>query len=255
MLRDIIRNLLSNAVRYTEKGRILVGCRRAGRNVRIEVWDTGVGIMGEYLPRIFEAYFKGPQTGPGGFGLGLAIVQRLGNMLGHQIDVRSTPGKGSAFSITVPIGFVNAQASQVPSLPAVISDSTGARTILLIEDEGTVRVALERWLELKGLDVVSVANGSEALALVNGKSKRFDLVLSDYNIPGQMNGIDSINALRAAHGRKIPAIVLTGDTRDGVTQSIAKHDVGIAIKPLKMDDLMALINGQLAAGEAHKVNG
>ena len=211
MLQEIIRNLLSNAIRYTEEGAILVGCRRAGHNVRIEVWDSGVGIMGEHLPKIFDEYFQGPQTEPGGFGLGLAIVQRLGSILGHQIGVRSTPGKGSVFSITVPIGRVSSQASLVPSLLPVRPDSVGSHTILAIEDEGSVRTAMERWLRSQGLDVVSVSNGSEALALVNAGGKRFDLILSDYNIPGQMNGIDSVCALRAALARKIPAIVLTGD--------------------------------------------
>ena len=105
MLKEMIRNLLSNAIRYTDRGSILVGCRRAGDKVRIEVWDSGVGIMGEQMPRIFEEHYQGPQSAQsGGFGLGLAIVQRLGNILGHQIAARSTPGKGSVFSIEVPLG-------------------------------------------------------------------------------------------------------------------------------------------------------
>ena len=100
----MIRNLLSNAVRYTDRGSILVGCRRAGDKVRIEVWDSGVGIMGEQMPRIFEEHYQGSQSAQSeGFGLGLAIVQRLGNILGHQIAARSTPGKGSVFSIEVPL--------------------------------------------------------------------------------------------------------------------------------------------------------
>ena len=110
-----------------------------------------------------------------------------------------------------------------------------------------MRDAMENWLRSQGLDVVSVASGREALAMVNGK--HFDLVLSDYNLPGEMNGIDSIRALRAAFARKIPAIVLTGDTRSGLIESISKHDVGIAIKPMKMDELMALITSQLSDRE------
>ena len=118
MLKEMIRNLLSNAIRYTDRGSVLVGCRRAGDKVRIEVWDSGVGIMGEQMPRIFEENYQGPQSAQsGGFGLGLAIVQRLGNILGHHIAARSTPGKGSVFSIEVPLARELAKASVQTELP------------------------------------------------------------------------------------------------------------------------------------------
>ena len=98
---------------------------------------------------------------------------------------------------------------------------------------------------MQGLDVVSVTSGNEALALVTEKGMRFDLVLSDYNIPGRMNGLDSVHALRAALVSQIPAIMLTGDTRSEVIDTIAKHDVAVTVKPVKMVDLMALIKSQL----------
>ncbi len=105
MLAEMIRNLLSNAVRYTDRGRILLGCRRAGDNVRIEVWDSGVGITEDQLPHIFDEYYQGSDGAErGGFGLGLAIVKRLGEVLDHSIDVRSIPGKGTRFFIEVPRG-------------------------------------------------------------------------------------------------------------------------------------------------------
>ena len=155
MLKEMIRNLLSNAIRYTDRGSILVGCRRAGDKVRIEVWDSGVGIMGEQMPRIFEEHYQGPQSAQlGGFGLGLAIVQRLGNILGHQIAVRSTPGKGSVFSIEVPLGLVSKPKRTVQTeLPLDRSNALVSGTILIIEDEGSVRDALESWLRSEGLEV------------------------------------------------------------------------------------------------------
>ncbi len=105
MLAEMIRNLLSNAVRYTDRGRILLGCRRAGDNVRIEVWDSGIGITEGQLPHIFDEYYQGSDGAErGGFGLGLAIVKRLGEVLDHSIDVRSIPGKGTRFFIEVPRG-------------------------------------------------------------------------------------------------------------------------------------------------------
>ena len=105
MLAEMIRNLLSNAVRYTDRGRILLGCRRAGDNIRIEVWDSGVGITEDQLPHIFHEYYQGTGGAErGGFGLGLAIVKRLGEILGHRVEVRSISGKGTRFFIEVPRG-------------------------------------------------------------------------------------------------------------------------------------------------------
>jgi CheY-like chemotaxis protein/anti-sigma regulatory factor (Ser/Thr protein kinase) len=252
MLREMIRNLLSNAVRYTDRGSILVGCRRAGDKVRVEVWDTGVGIMGEQMPRIFEEYYRGPpQYGQTvGFGIGLAIVQRLANILGHQVAVRSTPGKGSVFSVEVPLGREQTKAEVQTELPLDTSEALVSGTILVIEDEGSVRVALESWLKSEGLDVMSVASGNEALALVTKQGIRPDLVLSDYNIPGALNGIESVQALRSALSWKIPAIIITGDTRSQVIEAIAKHDVGVAVKPVKADQLMELIRSHLARSQS-----
>ena len=251
MLKEMIRNLLSNAIRYTDRGSILVGCRRAGDKVRIEVWDSGVGIMGEQMPRIFEEHYQTPQHAQlGGFGLGLAIVQRLGNILGHQIAVRSTPGKGSVFSIEVPLGREQAKADVQTELPLDRLNALVSGTILLIEDEGSVRDALKSWLRSEGLGAVSVANGNEALALITEKGMRPDLILSDYNIPGPLNGIESVHALREALAWKIPAIILTGDTRSQVIDAIAKHDVAVAIKPVKADQLKELVVTLLGGSKA-----
>jgi PAS domain S-box-containing protein len=242
ILREMIRNLLSNAIRYTDHGSVLVGCRRAGDKVRIEIWDSGVGIMGEQMPHIFEEHYQTPQHAQlGGFGLGLAIVQRLGKILGHQIAARSTPGKGSVFSIEVPLAGERATAAVQTELPLDRLNALVSGTILLIEDEGSVRNALELWLRSEGLGAVSVANGNEALALIAEKGMRPDLILSDYNIPGPLNGIESVHALREALAWKIPAIILTGDTRSQVVDAIAKHDVAVAIKPMKADQLKELV--------------
>jgi PAS domain S-box-containing protein len=251
MLKEMIRNLFSNAIRYTDRGSILVGCRRAGDKVRIEVWDSGVGIMGEQMPRIFEEHYQTPQHAQlGGFGLGLAIVQRLGNILGHQIAVRSTPGRGSVFSIEVPLGREQAKADVQTELPLDRLNALVSGTILLIEDEGSVRDALKSWLRSEGLGAVSVANGNEALALITEKGMRPDLVLSDYNIPGPLNGIESVYALREALAWKIPAIILTGDTRAQVIDAIAEHDVAVAIKPVKADQLKELVVTLLGGSKA-----
>jgi CheY-like chemotaxis protein/nitrogen-specific signal transduction histidine kinase len=244
LLQEMIRNLLSNAIRYTDRGSILMGCRRAGDKVRIEVWDSGVGIMGEHMPHIFEQHYQASQSAPSeGLGLGLAIVRRLEHTLGHRVAVRSIPGKGSVFSIEIPMGREQAKAGVQAEAPLDKSNALVSGTILVIEDEGSVRNALESWLRSEGMDAVSAANGSEALALITEKGIRPDLLLSDYNLPGQLNGIQSVQALRKALTWNIPAIVLTGDTRTDVIDAIAKHDIAVAIKPLEPDQLMKLMAG------------
>jgi CheY-like chemotaxis protein len=240
MLEVMIRNLLSNAVRYTERGKILVGCRRAGDKVRIEVWDSGIGIAREDIPRIFQEYYQAQDhMHPEGYGLGLAIVQRLGKTLNHLVSVRSTPGKGSCFSIELSLSRAKADQAEQHKLPLANAHGILGGTILVIEDDSYVRLGLEQLLESAGLDVVSAANGNAAVALVAKKNIRPDLVLSDFNLPGAMNGVESISALRELLASEIPAVVLTGDVR---LQSLTKQNIDIAMKPVDGDQLIQLIN-------------
>jgi signal transduction histidine kinase len=142
MLAEMIRNLLSNALRYTDRGRILLGCRRAGDNVRIEVWDSGVGITEDQLPHIFHEYYQGPGGAErGGFGLGLAIVKRLGEILGHSVEVRSNSGKGTRFFIEVPRGRSGVKVQEAAPPVHALND-TFLGSVLAIEDEASVRSAL-----------------------------------------------------------------------------------------------------------------
>jgi len=244
MLGLMLRNLLSNALRYTERGKILVGCRRAGDKVRIEVWDSGIGIAEVHIGRIFDEHYQvEDRTHLGSFGLGLAIVQRLGNLLGHRVEVRSRPGEGSCFSIEIPLAREGIIAdSGKTAVPEKAAGSAFRGTILVIEDDSFVRSGIEMLLAAEGLNVVAAASGHEALDLITDKSVRPDLVLSDFNLPGRMNGIHSIEAVRKALARKIPAVVLTGDIRSEVLDAIAAHDVRIATKPVNADQLMRLVN-------------
>jgi len=239
MLEEMIRNLLSNAIRYTDRGKILLGVRRAGDKIRIEVWDTGIGIPGDQLPHIFEEYYC--DTERGGFGLGLAIVRRLGQILDHRVDVRSTPGKGTGFSIEVPRGRPPVRVSESTST----SDPVGELfrgTILVIEDETSVRSAITRMLTLRGIKVIGVARVSDAASLITQPDSCPDLVLCDYNLPGPMNGIESIKSLRAALQWDLPAIVMTGDTRAKTMEAVASHGISVLVKPFLSNELIQLIN-------------
>jgi signal transduction histidine kinase/integral membrane sensor domain MASE1/CheY-like chemotaxis protein len=247
MLEEMIRNLLSNAIRYTDRGKILMGCRRAGGKIRIEVWDTGIGIPGDQLPHIFEEYYCDPERG--GFGLGLAIVRRLGEILDHRIDVRSTPGRGTGFSIEVARGRENVGGSA--SVPASDFDGELFRgTVLVIEDETSVRAALNRLLTLRGVDVIGVATVSDAVTLIKQKDFSPDLVVCDYNLPGPMNGVESIELLRTALAWNLPAIVMTGDTRSTTMEAIASYGVPVLVKPFLGDELIRLFNRLCRSSES-----
>jgi CheY-like chemotaxis protein/anti-sigma regulatory factor (Ser/Thr protein kinase) len=251
MLEEILRNLLSNALRYTDGGKILLGSRRGGDQVRIEVWDSGVGITQDQLPHIFEEYYQGTEGAQrGGFGLGLAIVKRLADMLDHRVSVRSTPGRGTVFSIEVPRAKTRVNA---PEPPRSLVDEIDflPRTILIIEDETSLQSAVIRLLKLKGIGAVVVATGNEALALINQQHLRPDLVLSDYNLRGSIDGIESIKALRAALDWNVPAIVMTGDIRSETVEAVAANDISILIKPFLADELLQQIKRLHRGREPH----
>ena len=223
MLSEMIRNLLSNAVRYTDRGRILLGCRRAGDNVRIEVWDNGVGITEDQLPHIFDEYYRGTDSAErGGFGLGLAIVKRLGEILDHRVEVRSIPRKGTRFSIEVPCGRSGVNVPEAAPAVDHPHNDVFLGSVLVIEDEASVRSALGRLLKRRGPDATIVATATEALALVREQGLRPDVLLCDYNLRGSSDGIETIRQLRAALGWNVPAIVMTGDIRSQTAVSISR---------------------------------
>jgi signal transduction histidine kinase/CheY-like chemotaxis protein len=240
MLEEMIRNLLSNALRYTDRGKILLGCRRAGDNARIEVWDSGVGITADQLPHIFEEYYQGPGAERGGFGLGLAIVKRLGDTLDHKVDVRSVRGKGTGVSILVPLAQASA-GEPVSAQPPDCGSDAFHGSILVVEDETSVRSALKRLLKTMGIRSLIAGTTSEALAQIEQENIRPDLVLCDYNLRGSANGLESIKDLRAALGWDVPAIVMTGDTRSDTIEEIASRDVSVLIKPFAANELLQRI--------------
>jgi PAS domain S-box-containing protein len=244
MLAEMIRNLLSNAVRYTDRGRILLGCRRAGDNVRIEIWDSGVGITDDQLPHIFREYYQGTGGAErGGFGLGLAIVKRLGEVLNHRIEVRSIPGKGTGVFIEVPRGRSNVKMPEA-ALPAQPLDDAFQGCVLIIEDEASVRSALGRLLKARAVDATIVATATEALTLVRQQRLRPDVLLCDYNLRGSPDGVETIRHLRAALGENVPAVVMTGDVRSQTTLSISVQGVSVLIKPFSADELLEALSGR-----------
>jgi two-component system CheB/CheR fusion protein len=245
LLEQILRNLLSNAVKFTTRGRVLLGRRRRGKMMRIEVWDTGPGIPEEHRQAIFEEFHQinnPARERSKGLGLGLAIVERLANLLGHPIDVKSRPGHGSMFSISVPIESTAPVAFGSPSGKLRVEPAQGNAAILVIEDDPTIRELLEMLLLDAGCRPLGAADGVVALA----SSERPDLIVADFNLPNGPNGVEVIAQLREKFQREIPAIVITGDISTQTLRAIASLRCTHLGKPVETAELLRVVTNLLA---------
>ena len=229
LLEQMIRNLLWNAVKYTPHGKILLGCRRRGDKLRLEVWDTGVGIPEQHLQSIFEEFHQVDNPARDrslGLGLGLAIVQRIGDMLGHAIDVRSRPGKGSVFAVEVPLAW-DKPAARIPHDPQTAELAAGLSSmVMIVEDDPMVGEMLELLFKAEGHRTACIPDGQAALELTANGAVQPDIVIADYNLPGSLNGLQTIAELRRALHREIPAIILTGDISTRTLHRIAPAKSG-----------------------------
>ncbi len=253
LLEQMIRNLLSNALKYTKMGKVLLGCRRHRGMLSIEVWDTGVGIPAEELQAIFEEYHQidnPARERSRGLGLGLSIVKRLGNLLDHHVGVRSHHGKGSVFSIDVALSSSGAGEQPQRHRPrpgdGVVEADRRTGTILVIEDEPELRELLELLLKDAGHYVASAPDGIAALELLTRGTLRPDIILADYNLPKGMNGLQVAAKLRERLDREIPVVVLTGDISTGTLRDIALQNCMKLYKPVRLKDLTEVIQRLLA---------
>jgi two-component system CheB/CheR fusion protein len=261
LLEQMIRNLLSNALKYTVSGKVLVGCRRRGERLSIEIWDTGVGIPSGELKAIFEEYHQLDNAGRErrrGLGLGLSIVERLGNLLGHPIRVRSEPGKGSVFSIEVMLRSGEAtprpESRRGPAKDRLVRHYSHSSAILIVEDDPEVCELLGLLLKDEGYRVAAAPDGGGALDLAARGTIRPDLILSDYNLPNGMNGLEVASRLREKLRRHIPVIILTGDISTDALRNIAVRDCVQLNKPVKPKELTQTIQRLLAMPAAPAIH-
>ncbi len=248
LLEQMLRNLLSNALKYTKSGRVLLGCRRRAGALVIEVWDTGLGIPAAEHQSIFEEYHQldnAARNRSRGLGLGLAIVRRLGKLLGHPVGVRSIPGKGSVFSIEVPCLAGPAVVAEALA-PATSVPRPRAGTILVVEDDPELRELLEMLLKEAGYRVAMAADGAAALDWVAQAAAGPDLILTDFNLPNGLNGLQLTEKLRRALRRPVPVIILTGDISTTTLREVALQNFGLLNKPVKAPALKEAIARLLA---------
>ncbi|MDQ2105427.1 hybrid sensor histidine kinase/response regulator, partial [Azospirillum isscasi] len=251
LLERVLRNLLTNAIRYTPLGRVLFGARRRGGALRFEVWDTGIGIPENQLDRIFQDFYQIGNAARDrweGLGMGLSIARRLVHMLGGTIEVTSVPGKGSCFAVTLPPGAVLEQ-RHCGGAPDGDSSSgnrepDGDATVLLVEDDAVIRMALGLMLDGWGYRVTEAGSVAEALELVDGTLVP-DLVLTDYRLPDGDTGLMLMDTLRRRFGPDLPGVLLTGDTSSDRLREAAGAQCALLHKPIQPDDLRRTVRTSL----------
>jgi signal transduction histidine kinase len=243
LLERILANLAQNALRYTRRGGVLVAARRHVGGVALEVWDTGLGIPADKLEMIFREFYQidNPERDRSrGLGMGLAIVQRLCHLLQHPLEVRSREGRGSVFRIVVPEGDVNALAvsKEAETLPP---RKTGTITVLLIDDERAIREATRELLRPMQVNVIVAATVGEAVASAENSEQQIDMILSDWRLRGQEDGLEAVRAVRAVSGEGTPAVLITGETSPELLKRA--HEAGLVVlhKPLQPRQLIRLI--------------
>jgi two-component system, sensor histidine kinase len=253
ILARVLSNLVANALRYTAQGRILVGCRRrAGARVEIQVLDTGIGIAAEEQPRIFGEFYQVANVArerERGMGLGLAIAQRSTQLLGAEIQVRSAPGRGSVFSVTLPLAAAPATGATDQDVPRPSTRLRGP--VLVIDDDPQLTQGMQSLLAEWGYEAVTADSASGALAAAAQVAARgrLGLIIADHQLAGERSGIDAIRAVARQMKDDVPAIIVTGDTSARAADQANLHGYPLLHKPVDPELLRALVERVAAQGD------
>lgn len=246
LLENILRNLVANAVRYTPRGRILIGCRR-GRRVRIEVIDTGIGIAREHLEKVFDEFYQvgnSERDRSQGLGLGLAIVKRTAALLDCDIEMESEFGRGTRVKLYAPLAPDATPPGASPAPPPVAAFRPGL--IFVVDDERTIREAMSSLLCGWGHRVVTAESGEDILRLAAESAERPDLILCDYRLRNGENGVELMRRLQSEYNIDIPGILLTGDTGADRLAEAQASGFTVMHKPVSSARLLAEIDDALA---------
>ncbi len=243
-LLRILQNLVSNAIKYTSTGGVLVACRRRGSTALIEVWDTGPGIQPRDQHRIFEEFQRiAPVGGDEGMGLGLSIVERACRQLGHPISLRSVPGRGSIFAISVPLVEGLTQTVHKPaSMQHPDADLDLNMIAAVVENDPDVCFAMTAMLESWGISVIPAASTEGLLQAVSDIGVPPDIILADYHLDGSDTGLEAISIVRNAAGHNIPAILVTADRGNELKRRARMAQVGVLAKPVEPHRLRSLMS-------------
>jgi signal transduction histidine kinase len=249
MLRRIVQNLLANAAHYTETGGVLLAARRRGDSVAIEVWDTGPGIAVQERSRIFDEFQRGAaseRSGGVGFGLGLAIVRRMSEALGHDLTLQSWVERGSRFSITAP--YAASQSKTEPSTAAIATDNADlvAKPMIVIDNDLVVLGAMQTLLSRWGADVRLARDLDDVGEILADSTFAPSIVLADYHLDRSVLGIDAVASIRQSLGSDIPAILITADRDVQTARAARDSNCELLYKPVRPAELRALMQHLLA---------
>ncbi len=240
-LRRIVQNLLANAIRYTNHGKVLLGVRRRKGQIVIEVHDTGIGIHPSEQERVFEEFHRAnPDDATRGVGLGLSIVKRACDMLGHQVTLRSRPGLGTCVSVAIRASDGHAAPNAQPVFSTSSAKALAGKAVVVIENDPPLRRAYEILLKHNWqMQADIVATTEDALDLKGP----FDAIIADYSLDGGETGVGSIRRLRAHHHRDLPALLITGHANPDLARACRGKDIKVVAKPVRKRDLERLLTG------------
>jgi CheY-like chemotaxis protein len=241
LLRRLLQNFVSNAIKYTPRGRVLIGCRRHGQSLQIGVYDTGVGIPPQKRGEIFKEFHRLEQGAriARGLGLGLSIVERLARVLNHGIALDSNTGGGSVFSVTVPVAkAVNHTAAVTTATP--LSTSMSGALIACIENDAAILDGMKTLLTAWDAEVIAVADPEAAIAALEAAGRPVTGLLVDYHLD-RGNGLAAIRDIRRRFGENVPAILITADRSPHVRAAAREENIVVLNKPVKPASLRALL--------------
>ncbi|MFM9269554.1 NahK/ErcS family hybrid sensor histidine kinase/response regulator [Halomonas elongata] len=255
MLRRIVQNFLSNAIRYTQEGRVLLGCRHQGERLSIEVWDSGPGIPEAKQAEIFQEFRRLDQAsrhkeGEKGLGLGLSIAERMSRVLDHPIRVRSREGIGTVFSISVPVVEARSQEATEESKPRRVGNKLAGTRILCIDNESLILEGMKAMLTGWGCEVFTATSIGGAKSVLRHLDTDPDAILADYHLDNEVTGLMAMEALSERLHGNVPGIVITADRTEEVAETVKRAGYHLLLKPVRPAALRALLTRTLQASRA-----
>ncbi len=243
LLARILRNFLSNAIRYTEYGRILLGCRRTSSGLLIQVWDTGIGIAADKLEDIFEEFNRlDHERGQSdkGLGLGLAIVDKMSGVLKHPVSVHSEPGGGSCFSVEVPFGLASAVGDGADSTQVIAADEFAGRRVLVLDNDPSICQAMETLLSGWGCEVCTALSADQAIACLSDSGQLPELIVADYHLDNGDNGLDAVARILARCESTLPVLMISANYSNELKQQVRLLGYRLLNKPVRPAKLKAV---------------
>lgn len=250
LLARILRNLLSNALRYTYKGRVVLGCRRQHQRLLIQVWDSGMGIAEERLEEIFQEFKRGDVQRPDqdrGLGLGLAIVEKIAGILGHRITVKSWPGRGSMFCVEVPLSATAPKSLPMPCMSEPMLERLQGARVWVLDNDAAICAGMRTLLEGWGCRVVTALSEQDLARQVDNYHAEADLLIADYHLDDDQNGVDAVARINARRGSAVPALMITANYSNELKQQIRELGHTLMhkpVRPMKLKTAMSHLLGR-----------